>query len=63
HRLREFMGRLELRFGAFDFIVTPDGEHIFLEVNPNGEWGMLERDLDYPIADAIAETLVSNFPI
>ncbi|UKP01146.1 MvdC family ATP-grasp ribosomal peptide maturase [Nostoc sp. UHCC 0870] len=63
HRLREFMERLELKFGAFDFIVTPDGEHIFLEVNPNGEWGMLERDLDYPIADAIAETLVSNFSI
>lgn len=27
-----------LRFGAFDFIVTPDDEHIFLEVNPNGQW-------------------------
>ncbi|MEE6268181.1 hypothetical protein V2E29_21400 [Streptomyces diastatochromogenes] len=27
-----------LRFGAFDFIVTPEGEHVFLEVNPNGQW-------------------------
>ncbi|XHR82377.1 MAG: MvdC family ATP-grasp ribosomal peptide maturase [Gloeotrichia echinulata GP01] len=62
HRLQEFMARLELKFGAFDFIVTPAGEHIFLEVNPTGEWGMLERDLDYPIAEAIADTLVSNLP-
>lgn len=27
-----------LRFGAFDFIVTPEDEHVFLEVNPNGQW-------------------------
>lgn len=27
-----------LRFGAFDFIVTPEGEHVFLEINPNGQW-------------------------
>jgi hypothetical protein len=32
----------------------------FLEVNPAGEWGWLERDLDLPIADAIARALVDG---
>ncbi|NEO45670.1 MAG: MvdC family ATP-grasp ribosomal peptide maturase, partial [Moorea sp. SIO4A3] len=41
-------------------IVTPDGEYVFLEVNPTGEWGMLERDLGYPISDAIADALLSD---
>ncbi|MFM7439537.1 MAG: hypothetical protein ACKO2V_13205, partial [Snowella sp.] len=44
-QLQVFMTNLELNFGAFDFILTPEGEYVFLEVNPCGEWGMLERDL------------------
>ncbi|MFF2660636.1 MvdC/MvdD family ATP grasp protein [Kitasatospora sp. NPDC058032] len=32
-----------LHFGAFDFIVTPEGEHIFLEVNPNGQWVFIQE--------------------
>lgn len=57
-RLRTFMHKLGLVYGAIDMIKTPDGEHIFLEVNPGGEWGMLERDLSYPIAEALAEALL-----
>jgi glutathione synthase/RimK-type ligase-like ATP-grasp enzyme len=45
---------LGLEFGASDVIRTPEGRHVFLEVNPCGEWGMLERDLDLPISDALA---------
>ncbi len=56
--LRRLMHALGLRFGAVDLIRTPAGEHVFLEVNPGGEWGMLERDLGLPIADAIAEELL-----
>lgn len=48
-----------LSFGAIDMIVTPDGRHVFLEVNPQGEWGMLQRDLDLPIGEAIADQLIS----
>jgi glutathione synthase/RimK-type ligase-like ATP-grasp enzyme len=57
-RLQTFMGELGLLFGAFDFILTPSGDYVFLEVNPGGEWGMLERDLDLPISQAIADTLI-----
>jgi MvdC family ATP-grasp ribosomal peptide maturase len=57
-QLQTFMNHLGLHFGAFDFILTPEGEYIFLEINPQGEWGMLERDLELPISQAIADFLV-----
>ncbi|MFB2839286.1 MvdC family ATP-grasp ribosomal peptide maturase [Floridanema evergladense] len=57
--LKAFMDKFGLLFGAFDFIVTPSGEYVFLEVNPLGEWGMLEKDLDLPISEAIANVLIS----
>jgi glutathione synthase/RimK-type ligase-like ATP-grasp enzyme len=56
-RLDAVMRALGLRFGVADFLAARDGSHPFLELNPVGEWGMLERDLDLPIADAIAEEL------
>ena len=58
--VRALMTRLGLAFGAIDLIRTPEGAHVFLEVNPCGEWGMLERDLDYPISSAIADVLLSK---
>lgn len=56
--LQSLMSELGLVFGAIDLICTPAGEHVFLEVNPGGEWGMLERDLGLPISDAIARALL-----
>jgi MvdC family ATP-grasp ribosomal peptide maturase len=58
-KLTSFMTRFGLSFGAIDMIVTPENEYVFLEVNPTGEWGMLERDLDYSISGAIADALLS----
>ena len=58
--LRALMSELGLVFGAIDLICTPSGEHVFLEVNPGGEWGMLERDLGLPISDAISEALLET---
>ena len=37
------MARLDLRFGALDFVVTPDNEWIFLEINSNGRVGVHRR--------------------
>ena len=56
-RFAAVMSELGLGFGAADFVEDHDGGYHFLEVNPVGEWGMLERDLELPIADAIAEEL------
>jgi hypothetical protein len=58
--LHALMLELGLVFGAVDLICTPSGEHVFLEVNPGGEWGMLERDLGFPISEAIVEALLDD---
>lgn len=36
------MRRLGLVYGALDFVLTPEGQHIFLEVNPSGQWLWLD---------------------
>jgi len=54
--LRKFMKSMGLRYGAVDIIRTPDEKYIFLEVNPGGEWGMLEKFLEYPVSVAIAKS-------
>ncbi|WP_157962990.1 MvdC/MvdD family ATP grasp protein [Chitinophaga deserti] len=59
-RVHDMMLSLGLQFGAIDMILKPDGEHVFLEINPQGEWGMLEKYLGFPIAATIAEKLVNR---
>lgn len=58
-RLIALVRALGLVYGAVDIIVTPAGGHVFLEVNPAGEWGMLERDAGLPIAAALADALLA----
>jgi hypothetical protein len=48
-----------LRFGALDFALDQHGKHWFLELNPNGEWGWLQR-IGLPIAEALADTLTAD---
>ncbi|MDX2776707.1 hypothetical protein PV379_05095 [Streptomyces caniscabiei] len=57
-KCKNLLERCNLRFGAFDFIETPDGEMIFLEVNPNGQYGWLEKTLGLPISKAVADELI-----
>ena len=51
-----------LNYGAIDIIVTPDGRHVFLEVNPVGEFFWLERHPGLPIAESIADVLLERAP-
>jgi len=51
-----------LSFAALDFIVTPRGEYVFLELNPSGQWGWLEEATQTPITDAIIDRLVEGAP-
>ena len=53
---RRMLAELGLIYGAFDFVRTPSGELIFLEVNPTGEWAWLEDRLGFPMRDAFVET-------
>lgn len=54
-RCRAMLERLGLLYGAFDFVKTPDGDLVFLEVNPTGEWAWLEDQLGFPMRDAFVQ--------
>lgn len=47
----------DLCFGAIDMVLTPDGQYVFLELNPNGQWAWIADLTGEPIAAAIAELL------
>jgi glutathione synthase/RimK-type ligase-like ATP-grasp enzyme len=57
-RLFRVLDAFGLEFGAIDVIVTPSGDHVFVEVNPIGEFFWLERHPGFPISDAIASVLL-----
>lgn len=52
-----FLQRMKLNFGCFDFIVTPEGEYVFLECNPNGQWLWIEMGTGYDISIIMAKNL------
>jgi len=55
--MRRLMEQLQLCYGAADFIVGPDGQWTFLEVNPCGQWDWIQGATGLPIAEAIADDL------
>ncbi|WP_051935682.1 MvdC/MvdD family ATP grasp protein [Deinococcus sp. YIM 77859] len=56
-KVRALMRDLRLGFGAVDFIVTPQGHHVFLEVNPTGSWNWTQRGTGHPIGDTLLKAL------
>jgi len=50
--------RLKLNFGAIDFILDENDGFIFLEINPNGQWGWIEKRLGLGICNEIVELLI-----
>lgn len=61
-RLRALMQRLGLVYGAIDLRLTPEGEYVFLEVNPAGEFLFAEHGSGLPITDAVAGWLAGRRP-
>ena len=47
-----------LSFSAIDLVLDPDGDYVFLEMNPNGQWAWLEQRAGHPIRDAIIDFLL-----
>jgi glutathione synthase/RimK-type ligase-like ATP-grasp enzyme len=52
--LHRLMDRLGIVYGAVDFRLTPEGEYVFLEINPAGEFLFVEQGAGHPITDAVA---------
>lgn len=57
-KLHAFMRAFGLIYGAFDFIVTPEGRYVFLEVNPGGAYMWVECATGLGITAALADALI-----
>lgn len=52
-----FLRAQGLLFGAMDFIRTPDGDYVFLENNPFGQYLWLELETGIPLTSAMCDFL------
>ena len=52
--------QLGLTYSAIDFVIDKQGNYIFLECNPNGQWAWIEKRLDYPISKSIVDVLIGR---
>jgi glutathione synthase/RimK-type ligase-like ATP-grasp enzyme len=57
--LRLLMRRMGLDYGAIDLRLTPEGQYVFLEINPAGQFLWIEEATGQKIAAALAAHLVS----
>jgi glutathione synthase/RimK-type ligase-like ATP-grasp enzyme len=52
---------LGLAFGAIDLVLTPEGEFVFLEINPNGQWAWIQQVCPtMPLREALADLLIAG---
>jgi hypothetical protein len=58
-RLLALTASYSLRFAAIDMAVTPGGEWVFFEVNPNGQWAWLDLLGATDIASSFVETFAN----
>lgn len=56
-KLHALMQTLGLVYGAIDMRLTPEGEYVFLEVNPAGQWLFIEERTGQPITATLATYL------
>lgn len=53
-QVQKLMKELHLNFGSLDIVVTKDNRYVFLEVNPNGQYGAVSlatnSNIDYEVA-------------
>lgn len=56
-KCRQIVRHYGLNFGALDFAFTPQGEYVFFELNPNGQWAWQEIELGLPMTQQLIKTL------
>lgn len=52
--------KLGLNFGAIDLVQDNQGNYIFLEINPNGQWAWIEKQLNYNLSFEISNLLINE---
>ena len=61
-RIRALMSGFGLVFGALDFVITPGGEWVFLEINPSGQYGFIEHATGASLTSQLADLLTRAEP-
>lgn len=59
-KLLLLMDRLGLVFGSVDMILTPGGDYVFLEINPNGQFDWIVARTELPVYEALADLLITR---
>ncbi len=59
-KIHRLMDRLGLVFGSIDMILTPQGDYVFLEINPNGQFDFVARLAGLPIYEHLATMLLAG---
>jgi glutathione synthase/RimK-type ligase-like ATP-grasp enzyme len=59
-RVRRVLDALGLEMGVIDLKLTPDGEAVWLEVNPQGQFLFLDAYTDLRLAERFAEYLIAE---
>jgi ATP-GRASP peptide maturase of grasp-with-spasm system len=57
-KVKQLFIKLELNTGSVDFIVNPENEFYFLEVNPVGQFGMVSQPCNYNLEKLVALKLM-----
>lgn len=60
YKLLAYLEKCNLNFGCFDFAFSKNGEFVFFECNPNGQWLWIEELTNAPISEAVANLLMQS---
>lgn len=58
--IRRFLHATGMTCTSLDFVVTPGGEHIFLEANPQGQFLWMEDRTGLPLLNAASEFFIAG---
>lgn len=58
-KVHNLMKKIGLNCGSLDFIMDKNGQLYFLEVNPTGQFGMVDFPCNYNLHKKVAEKLIS----
>ncbi len=60
NKIKSFLKQKQMNQGSIDFIVTPENEFVFLEINPQGQLDWVSKNCNYYIEKHIAEQLINR---
>jgi ATP-GRASP peptide maturase of grasp-with-spasm system len=59
-RLDQLFRELDLNTGSADLVLDECGEHVFLEINPVGQFGMVSEPCNHYLEREVARSLVDH---